>query len=438
MDHGRWRRWAMRAVLAGGLLAGGIAGALFFFRPPQVTVAVAAAREIAPVIQGVGTVEAKTVVRVSAKITGRLVSVLVDQGDSVRAGQLVATLDRAEQQAQVAQAEAAVQRARMAVIAQEVALRKAAAGVQAAEATVGRLTATEGLAKVNADRWRQLHQEGGVSRIEMDVRVTEAIVAGQELRNVEAQRRVAEEEVAVGQAAVDTLRQEVRVAEAALAATRARQADTEVRSPLDGVVVLRELEAGATVNPGSGIFKIADPRTAWVTVHVDERDLGSLSVGYRAEISLRSLPGRSVPGRIARIQRESDRVTEQLAVDIALLERPERLTLGEQAEARIRPPARHGAVGVPLGALVRTADGPGVWTVVAGRLAYRPVRVGVLDPGGWVEALDGVREGDEVVVAPGRLADPRNEGRRVIVVRAQPTGRSPAGTWQSVQAEEAK
>jgi len=259
MDHRRWWRWAMRAVLTGGLLAGGIAGALFFFRPPEVTVAAASAREIAPVIQGVGTVEAKTVVRVSAKITGRLVSVLVDQGDAVRTGQLLATLDRAEQQAQVAQAEAAVQRARMAVIAQEVALRKAAASVHAAEATVGRLTATEGLATVNADRWRQLHQEGGVSRVEMDVRVTEAIVAGQERRSAEAQRRVAEEEVAVGQAAVDTLRQEVRVAEAALAATRARQADTEIRSPLDGVVVLRELEAGATVNPGSGILKIADP-----------------------------------------------------------------------------------------------------------------------------------------------------------------------------------
>ena len=438
MDHRRWWRWAMRAVLTGGLLAGGIAGALFFFRPPQVTVAAAAVREIAPVIQGVGTVEAKTVVRVSAKITGRLVSVLVDQGDAVRTGQLLATLDRAEQQAQVAQAEAAVQRARMAVIAQEVALRKAAASVQAAEATVRRLTATEGLATVNADRWRQLHQEGGVSRVEMDVRVTEAVVAGQERRSAEAQRRVAEEEVAVGQAAVDTLRQEVRVAEAALAATRARQADTEIRSPLDGVVVLRELEAGATVNPGSGILKIADPRTAWVTVHVDERDLGNLSVGDRAEISLRSLPGRPVRGQVARIQRESDRVTEQLAVDIALLERPERLTLGEQAEARVRPLARQGAVGVPLGALVRTADGPGVWTVVTGRLAFRPVRIGVVDPGGWVETLGGVREGDEVVVAPGRLADRRNEGRRVMVVRTQRTGRSPAGAWQSAQAEEVK
>ncbi len=438
MGYRRWGRRAVQAVLAGGLLAVGVAATIFFFRPPQVTVAAAAIREIAPVIQGVGTVEAKTVVRVSAKITGRLASVRVDQGDAVRAGQLLATLDRAEQQAQVAQAEATLQRARMALIAQEVALRKAAAAVRAAEAIVGRLTATAALARVNADRWRQLHEDGGVSRVEMDVRVTEAVVAGQELRSVEAQRRVAEEEVAVGQAALDTLRQEIRVAEAALAATRARQADTEIRSPLDGVVVLRELEAGATVNPGSGILKIADPRTAWVTVHVDERDLGALTVGDRAEISLRSLPGRAIPGRVARIQRESDRVTEQLAVDIALVERPERLTLGEQAEARIRPPARQGAVGVPLGALVRTPDGPGVWTVAAGRLAFRPVRVGIVDPGGWVETLDGVREGDQVVVTPGKLADRRNEGRRVSVVRAQPTGRSPSGTWRSAQAEEAE
>lgn len=438
MDYRRWRRWAMRVVLAGGLLAAGVAGAIVFFRPPQVTVAAVAVREIAPVIQGIGTVEAKTVVRVSAKITGRLVSVLVDQGDTVRAGQLLATLDQAEHQAQAAQAEAAVQRARMALIAQEVAVRKAAAGVQAAEATVARLTATEGLAKVNADRWRQLHQEGGVSRVEMDVRVTEAVVAGQELRSAEAQRRVAQEEVAAGKAALDTLLQEVRVAEAALAATRARQADTEIRSPLDGVVVFRELEAGATVNPGSGILKVADPHTAWVTAHVDERDLRTLRVGDRAEISLRSLPGRMLPGRVARIQRESDRVTEQLAVDIAFLERPERLTLGEQAEAQIRPPARQGAVGVPLGALVRTADGPGVWTVVAERLVFRPVRIGVVDAAGWVETLDGVREGDAVVVAPGRLAERQNEGRRVAVVRAQQAGRASAGAWRSAQAGEAK
>jgi hypothetical protein len=66
------------------------------------------------------------------------------------------------------------------------------------------------------------------------------------------------------------------------------------------------------------------------------------------------------------------------------------------------------------------------------------VRIGIVDPGGWVETLDGVHKGDEVVVAPGKLADRRNEGRRVMVVREEATGRSPAGAWQSAQAEGAK
>jgi HlyD family secretion protein len=410
--------WIKRGSLAVVLVALGVAGARYFLRPVPVAVAAVATRDIAPAVHGVGTVEAKLAVNVSAKVTGRLVSVLVDQGDLVRAGHVLARLDQAEHLAQVAQAEATVQRARLTVAAQEVAVRKAGAGVHAAEAAVGRLRATESLARVNAERWRQLHQEGGVARVEMDVRVTEAAAAGEELKSLEAQRRAAQEEVAVVQATLAMLRQEVRAAEAALAATRARAADTEIRSPLDGVVVSRDLEAGATAAPGVSILKIADPRTAWVTVHVDEREVGGLAVGQPAEVALRSLPGRRLSGRVARIRRESDRVTEQLAVDIAFAEPPARLTLGEQAEATVRPAGRQGVLAVPLGALMRSADGPGVWTVARGRLAFRAVKLGLVDAAGWAEVLDGLGPGDEVVVAPGRLADRGNDGRRVTVVRA--------------------
>jgi HlyD family secretion protein len=253
--------------------------------------------------------------------------------------------------------------------------------------------------------------------VDLDVRVTDAATAAQEVRSAEAQRRAAEAELAVAQAVLATLRQDVRVAEAALRAARVREDDTEIRSPLDGVVVARELEAGATVNPGSAILKVADPTSGWVTVHVDQREVGSVRVGDRADVSLRSLPERVLPGRVARIQREGDRVTEQLAVDIAFEERPERLVLGEQAEARIRPPARRGAAVIPLGAVVRTPDGAGTWTAPGGRLAFRAVRVQIVDPDGWA-AVDGVRAGEEVVLAPGRLADRQHEGRRVTVRRA--------------------
>jgi HlyD family secretion protein len=116
---------------------------------------------------------------------------------------------------------------------------------------------------------------------------------------------------------------------------------------------------------------------------------------------------------VARIQRESDRVTEQLAVDVALDERAPRLILGEQAEASIRPAALQGVLAVPLAAVVRRPDGLGALVVADGRLRFRKVRFGAADPGGWIQVLEGLRPGDQVVVAPGRMAEPANEGRRV-------------------------
>ena len=94
MDFRRvWRR-TRRVIGAGALLGVGVARAIFFFRPVQVTVTSVVRQDIALGNQGVGTVEAKVAVRIAAKITGRLVSVAVDQADRVRIGQVLATLDR--------------------------------------------------------------------------------------------------------------------------------------------------------------------------------------------------------------------------------------------------------------------------------------------------------------------------------------------------------
>jgi multidrug efflux pump subunit AcrA (membrane-fusion protein) len=123
---------------------------------------------------------------------------------------------------------------------------------------------------------------------------------------------------------------------------------------------------------------------------------------------------------VVRIRRESDRVTEQLAVDIVFGERPARLTFGEQAEATIRPAGVRGAVVMPLAAVIRTPDGPAAFTVAEGRLRLRPIRTGLVDPAGWVEVREGLRPGDSVVLAPGRLADPANDGKRVRIDREEP------------------
>jgi HlyD family secretion protein len=413
--------WNLRkAVLGVGALVL-VAGALWFWlRPARVATAQVAAREIRPAVQGVGTVEAKVVVQLAAKIAGRIVALSVDHGDAVRAGQTLVQLENSESSAEVERAQAGLERAKLAVRAQEAAVLRAEAALAAAEAVVARARANRSLAQANAERWRKLSAEDMVARMDFDDKVNAAASADAELKSAEALRQAAAKEVAVQEAALKLAPKDIAAAAAALASAQARNRDSILTSPIDGFVVSRELESGAAVNPGTPILKLADPGSIWVTVYVDEREAGPIGVGQAADVTLRSIPYRAFRGEVARIRRESDRVTEQLTVDVAFSERPERLILGEQAEATIRP-ATIKAAALPLAAVVQSPNGAGAWTVADGRLRFRRARLGAVDPAGWIEVVEGFSVGDHVVVAPGRLADLTNEGRRVAAA-ARATG----------------
>ena len=409
----RAARKTVVVVAALALIAG--AAGFFLLRPVAVTVAAVTTRDLAPAIQGVGTVEAKVVVNVSSKITDRVVSVLVDQGDTIKAGQVMARLDDTQYVPGLDQAEAGMRVA-------EAQLRDLLAGARPDEieqlrARLASASATRALTERDFRRTKDLFAKELISAQDMD-RARQAYDAASAAER-DARHAM---DLALNNWArkdqVEAARAQLQAAQAARVLARERLTDTVIVSPLDGYVVSRALEAGGIVNPGIPIFKIADPRTAWVTVYVDARDTAGLEVGSPADITLRSLPGRVLRGRVARIQREGDRVTEQLAVDVTFAERPPRLILGEQVEATIRPPAHPGAIALPLAAVVRRPDGPGALVVEDGRIRFKPVRLGVADPAGWIEVLRGLSPGDEVVATPGRLADAQNEGRRIRVTRA--------------------
>lgn len=396
-------------VAAAALLGGGLR---LLLRPAQVTTAEVTVRRIAPVIQGVGTVEAKVVVQLAAKITGRIVNLSVDQGDTVRTGQALVHLENAELSAEVERAAANLDRAKLAVAAQQAALLRAQAGLAAADAAITKAQSNQSIARVNAERWRKLSASNLVAQMDLDERINVAQSADAELRSAEAFREAAVKEVAVQEVSVQIARRDIAAAQAALAAVEAKKADSVITSPIAGYVVSRELESGSAVNPGTPILKLVDPSTIWITAYVDARDAGPITVGNVAEVALRSLPGRTFPAKVVRIRRESDRVTEQWTVDLSLDEQPARLTLGEQAEAIIRLPVKE-VTALPLAAVVQSPNGTGAWTVVDGRLRFRQARLGAVDPGGWSEVLEGFAGGEQVVIAPGKLADLKNEGRRV-------------------------
>jgi HlyD family secretion protein len=455
--------------LALGLVVAVAAGAalVFLLRPTSVVVAPVAVRDLTPAVHAVGTVEAKRVVQVAARIAGRIVAIEADQGDRVEQGQVLVRLDDLQLAADVRRNAAAVDaveaqlrdlqagsraeeiaEARANVDRARAQLEDLLAGsrrqeIQEAEEKLRSATASRVLTERELARSQMLHareliatQEVDRARQAHDVATAQERAASQALalvvegprahlvQSARAQLKASEDRLALVRAGprphqVQALRAQLGEARAALALARERQADSLVRSPLNGDVVSRDLEPGATVNPGTPILKVADPVSAWITVHVDERETGALRVGDAADIVLRSRPGERLPGRIARIRRESDRVTEQLAVDVAFADRPDRLTLGEQAEAVLRPAPRR-VTAVPAAALVRARDGLAVWRVVEGRLRLQAVRTGALGGDGWLEIAGGLAPGEEVVVAPGRLRVPGDEDRRVVARRATP------------------
>jgi HlyD family secretion protein len=144
-----------------------LGGAVWLWlRPVQVATAEVTVREISPSIRGVGTVEAKVVVQLATKITGRIVIMNVDQGDTLT------------------------------VHAQQAALLRAQATLSAAEALVAKTRANRSLANANADRWRKLAATDLVARMDLDERVNAAESADAELKSAEALREAASKEVA--------------------------------------------------------------------------------------------------------------------------------------------------------------------------------------------------------------------------------------------------
>lgn len=329
-------------------------------------------RDLTEEVYGNGTVEAKVVIPVSSKITGRIVEVFVDQGDHVRRGQLLARLEDGDFVQQQNQSEAGVKRA--------------AANLDVEQATLKKAKANLVLAEKNARRYKALAEKNLVSRLEAE--------------QYENAFFVAREEVARSTAALESARMEQSVNRAGLGFARSKVGDTMIYAPQDGVIITRDLEKGATVTPGMAIFTMADPGTVWVKANVDEALLKGIAVGNSALITLRSSAGNPCEGKVARLGRESDRVTEELEVDVAFCEARRNFRLGEQSEVYIVTGNKKGAVSLPSAALVSREQKRGVWVIANGRLVFKPVKVGIEDRKGFSEIVSGLDERALVALAP--------------------------------------
>lgn len=335
-------------------------------------------------VMGTGTLEARVKTTISPRIQERLAEVLVDQGDPVEAGQLLARLDDGELSRQVEVAEASLASAR---------------------ATAERVRVDEARAEAVEQQARQNHQR--VAEL-----VSQQVSSHAERDKAIEQLHVAESDLRRARAATVEAQQQINLAEKNLAYQRERLTFTRIISPYDGLVTRHDRDPGGVVVPGSSLLQIVATNEFWVSAWVDETAGSALATGQFARVVFRSDPERTYPGEVARLGRETDRETREFLVDVRVRELPPNWTTGQRAEVFIETGRKLDALPLPQRFLHWREGKPGVFVAERGRVVWRDATLG-LSGRDTVEVTDGLSAGDRVAVPADPKQAPLKSGQRV-------------------------
>jgi len=325
--------------------------------PVEVTAVPVSTQVIQPALFGVGTVEARYSYQVGPTAAGRIKQLQVQVGDRVKAGQLLGEMDPVDLNDRLQ--------------AQQAAIKRAEANVQDAEAR-------QRYAHAQAKRYGEL----------LPLKATS-------------------EEI------VSAKRQELQTADAALVAAReersrltseytglcSQQGNLRLVAPVAGLVTLRGAEPGTTVVAGQTVVELIDPASVWINTRFDQIAANGLKAGLPARIELRSRKGTLLSGTIARIEPKADSITEEVLAKVLFARVPENLPpLGELAEVTVDLPPAAATLVLPNAALHRLDNRTGVWRVSKAGVEFVAVKPGATDLDGRVQILEGLQNGDRVVL----------------------------------------
>ncbi len=241
----------------------------------------------------------------------------------------------------------------------------------------------------------------GTPLLKLDSEVYEADylaakAACEALRKDESRLERASEEGGVTLQQLDNVRAQLASAESRLTASRRRLEDAVVKSPISGTVNSRFVEKGSLVAPNVPLFEIVDAGSVKLICYVSESRLRLLSVGQKVSATDAGEPGALFSGRITHIGLKSDRGLNY-PVEV-LLERDPRLRVGAYLKCRFCEGGGHDAVTIPRRAVTGSAGSAVAYAVEDGTARRRTLQLGALS-GDMVEVLEGIEEGEEIIVA---------------------------------------
>lgn len=216
---------------------------------------------------------------------------------------------------------------------------------------------------------------------------------------------------------LDANREALRAHEAQRALARQSLDKAMIRAPQAGIVAERAVQPGQHVGLNARLFSIVDLAELEFAASVPVSQVGAVRVGQNVTVVAEGTAGEAV-GRVERIAPTADAATRMIPVYIRVANRDGRLKGGMAARGRLRLGEVQNAVTLPREALRGSGDKPAVLAIVQGRAELREVRVGLIDENsGRVEIKSGIRAGETVVLARVAGIAP---GQAVAETRAAP------------------
>jgi RND family efflux transporter MFP subunit len=301
--------------------------------------------------EGSGTVRSRRVNSIASRVMGTVTSLNVREGDTVRAGQVLITIDDKD----IAQK----------VIAAESGYREALKALEAAGQN-------KSLAEITYQRYRSLYEE--------------KVIAQQEIDQIETQKKVADIEY-------ERIQDMVNRMKAGLSEAKVMHEFTKIIAPASGTVVEKKIEPGSMAIPGTPLLTIEDTSSFRVEAPVDEGLFGKLRVGMQADIVIESL-NQKLRGKIAEIVPAIDPMTRTILAKIDVTGTG--LKSGLFARVRISVGKRK-AIALPAAAIVARGQLNGAYMVdERGVISYRILKLG-MEHEGLIEVLSGLNANERVI-----------------------------------------
>jgi HlyD family secretion protein len=457
-------------VVLAAAAVGGTVASVRWSQSAQVTVQTATVvkGDLTSIVTASGEVKPKTYTNLGANAQGRVMELMVKEGDHVRHGQVVARIESIQATADVEQQRATIASAESDSTASEAGLKVQDDTIKTQRATIDRTKADLELARINNDRYEQLFKAGVVAKADLDQRKStyESQQAGLREAELRLDQLISQRAQTVAQ--LQSTQRRVTQAQAGLTRLTDILEKHDVVTPLDGIVTTLPVQIGETVVPGiqnsaaSSIMTVADMSIVTAEVHVDETDIVNLKIGQKADVTIDAIPNRTFAGHVTEIGNEAIlRSTGQVAsssatssteakdfkVVVQLDNPPEEVRPGLSCTAKIVTATRKDVLSIPIQALTVRTQGDlddaaaaknkkpkdngqapidvadqkrrreevtGVFVIANQKAEFRKVESGITGATD-IEVLSGVQPGDQIVVGSYQAIRTMRPGSRVKV-----------------------